>query len=335
MNIFSEIHSRYFYIMREILQSASREHLNAKDITEIIARLGFAETAVTLPAKLFNTSGDGYYVLKEKFSAYAPVTKNDPPLLLTEYQKQWIKAMINDQRFSLFVDESQWKYYRNLFSDVEPLYDSQHLFTVDIANDGDDYESQEYRNIFKTIMKGIQNNKIIFITYESGKGNRLSAYFAPYKLEYSSKDDKFRLCGIRVRQGRMRSLYKLNLSRIRSVEIMEYDRPKQLVSYIRKLRMPLPVEIEITNERNGFERVFMQLSNFERVSEFDEATGKCLMKIYYYEVDEMELLITMLSFGPVVKVIGPDGFKKQVVQRIAKQKQLFSTVNQSNVEGVH
>lgn len=313
--------------MREILQAASREHLNAKDVTEIIARLGFAETAVSLPEKLFNTSGDGYYVLKEKFSAYAPVIKNDPPLLLTEYQKRWIKAMINDQRFSLFVDESQWQYYKELFSDVEPLYDSQHLFTIDIANDGDDYESQEYRDIFKAIVQGIQNNKVILITYESGKGNCLSAYFAPYKLEYSSKDDKFRLCGIRVRQGRMRSLYKLNLSRICSVEIMEYDRPKQLVSYIRKLRMPLPVEIEITNERNGFERVFMQLSNFERVSEFDETTGKCLMKIYYYEVDEMELLITMLSFGPVVKVIGPDGFKKQVVQRIAKQKQLFSTVN--------
>lgn len=324
MEIFSEIHSRYFYIISEILKGASQGSLSGKDIGGIVATLGFAETAVTLPAKLLNANGEGYYVLKEESARYTPVLKGDPPLLLTEYQKRWLKAIVTDKRFSLFADESQCNEYEKLLSDIQPLYDSQHFINVDMANDGDDYESTEYRKIFKGIMQGIQDNKIILITYESGKGNRLSAYFAPYKLEYSSKDDKFRLCGVRVRQGRMRSLYKLNLSRIRSVAVLEYHRPEHLASYIKSLRMPLPVEIEITNERNGFERIFTQLSNFERISEYDENTKKCLMKIYYYEVDEMELLITLLSFGPVIRVIGPEVFKKQLVARIAKQKQLFT-----------
>lgn len=328
LEIFNEIHSRYFYIISEILKTASLGSLHSKDIAGIVAKLGFAETAVTLPEKLINANGEGYYVLKEESSRYTPVLKGDPPLLLTEYQKRWIRTIVKDKRFSLFIDESQYQLYEELLSDVEPLYDSQHFITVDMANDGDDYESKEYRGIFKSIMQGIQNNKIILITYESGKGNRLSAYFAPYKLEYSIKDDKFRLCGIRVRQGRMRSLYKLNLSRISSVEVMEYNRPENLASYIKSLRMPLPVEIEITNERNGFERIFTQLSNFERVSEYDENTKKCLMKIYYYEVDEMELLITLLSFGPVVKVIGPDHFKEQLIGRIVRQKQLFTMLDE-------
>lgn len=89
--------------------------------------------------------------------------------------------------------------------------------------------------------------------------------------------------------------------------------------------MPLPVEIEITNERNGFERIFTQLSNFERISEYDETTRKYLMRIYYYEVDETELLITLLSFGPVIRVLGPHHFKQQFVERIARQKQLLAT----------
>jgi len=328
MEFFSEIHSRYFYIISEILKVAFQEDLSGKDIGGIVAALGFAETAVTLPAKLLNANKEGYYILKEQSARYTPVLKGDPPLLLTEYQKRWIKAIVKDKRFSLFADESQCNDYERLLADIEPLYDSQHFINVDMANDGDDYENPEYRRIFKVIMQGIQENKIILVTYESGKGNRLSAYFAPYKLEYSSKDDKFRLCGVRVRQGRMRSLYKLNLSRIRSVEVMEYNRPENLASYIKRLRMPLPVEIEITNERNGFERIFTQLSNFERVSEYDENTGKCLMKIYYYEVDEMELLITLLSFGPVIKVIGPDCFKEQLVGRIARQKQLFTMTDE-------
>ena len=328
MEIFSEIHSRYFYIISEILKVASQGSLSGKDIGGIVAKLGFAETTVTLPAKLLNTNGEGYYVLKEESARYTPVLKGHPPLLLTEYQKRWIKAIVKDKRFSLFVDENQCHAYEKLLSDIEPLYDSQHFINVDMANDGDDYDSTEYRGIFKGIMRGIQDNKIILVKYESGKGNRLSAYFAPYKLEYSSKDDKFRLWGVRVRQGRMRSLYKLNLSRIRSVELMEYHRPEHFVSYIKSLRMPLPVEIEITNERNGFERIFTQLSNFERVSEYDENTKKCLMKIYYYEVDEMELLITLLSFGPVIRVIGPESFKEQLVARIAKQRQLFTMADE-------
>jgi len=324
MELFSEIHSRYFYIISEILKTASEGGLSSKDIGKMVTTLGFAETAVTLPARLLHTNEDGYYVLKKEAAQYTPILKADPPLLLTEYQKRWLKAIIQDKRFSLFVDEDQYYDYENLLADVEPLYDSQHFINVDMANDGDDYDSVEYRGIFKSIMRSIQENKIIMVTYESGKGNRLSAYFAPYKLEYSSKDDKFRLCGVRVRQGRMRSLYKLNLSRIRSVDVMQYNRPENLASYIKKLRMPLPVEIEITNERNGFERIFTQLSNFERVSEYDEDTKKCVMKIYYYEVDEMELLITLLSFGPVIKVMGPDRFKDQFVERIVRQKQLFA-----------
>jgi hypothetical protein len=51
------------------------------------------------------------------------------------------------------------------------------------------------------------------------------------------------------------------------------------------------------------------------------------MKIYYYEVDEMELLITLLSFGPVIKVIGPDHFKEQLIGRIARQKQLLTMLD--------
>nr|WP_092069618.1 WYL domain-containing protein [Dendrosporobacter quercicolus]NSL47533.1 WYL domain-containing protein [Dendrosporobacter quercicolus DSM 1736]SDL93213.1 WYL domain-containing protein [Dendrosporobacter quercicolus] len=334
MGIFNEIHSRYFYIISEILKAASVGSLHSKDIAGIVAKLGFAETALTLPAKLLNVNGEGYYVLNEESSGYRPVLKGDPPFLLTEYQKRWMRAIVKDKRFLLFIDESQYQLYEELLSNVEPLYDSRHFITVDMANDGDDYESKEYRLIFKSIMQGIQDNKIILITYESGKGNRLSGYFAPYKLEYSIKDDKFRLCGIRVRQGRMRSLYKLNLSRMRSVEIMDNHRPENLASYVRSLRMPLPVEIEITNERNGFERIFTQLSNFERVSEYDENTKRCLMKIYYYEVDEMELLITLLSFGPVIKVIGPEHFKEQLIGRIAKQKQLLTMLDErTSAEG--
>jgi hypothetical protein len=47
------------------------------------------------------------------------------------------------------------------------------------------------------------------------------------------------------------------------------------------------------------------------------------MKIFYYETDEMELLITLMSFGPVIRVLGPMPFRQQLIERIEKQKKLL------------
>lgn len=323
MELFSEIHSRYFFIIREVLKTAALRKLTGDDIAAIVAELGFAETSLELTPHLLNTNKDGYFLLKNGLSGYMPLIENMPPHTLTNLQKRWLKSIIGDKRFALFADEKDRTFYRSLLSDIEPLYNPNHLITVDIASDGDPYDSNEYKNIFSTILQAIQTGKVLLIHYDSDKGNRLSAYFAPYKLEYSIKDDKFRLVCIRMRQKKLRSLYKLNLSRITSVMMMDWNTLADLAEHVQSLRVPEPIEIEITNERNGFERIFNQLSNFERVTEYSEETKSCLMKIYYYEVDEMELLITLLSFGPVIRILGPERFKRQAVERIKVQKQLF------------
>ncbi|MBP2655557.1 MAG: hypothetical protein H6Q73_3126 [Firmicutes bacterium] len=330
MELFSEIHSRYFYIITEILKAAAVRKLTAQDVASIVARLGFAETSFVLAPPLLNANQDSYCLLKADASGYVPVPENVPPLTLTALQKRWLKAILNDQRFAMFTDETEYAILNSLLADIEPLYNNKHLVSVDMANDGDVYTSPEYKSLFRTTLQAIQLGKVLLITYESSKGNRLSAYFAPYKLEFSMKDDKFRLVAVRMRHQQLRSLYKLNLSRITSLTIMEWNTPLGLDAYIHTLRMPQPVEIEITNERNGFERIFTQLSNFERISEYNETTGTCIMKIYYYEVDEMELLITLLSFGPIIRVLGPASFRQQLVERITNQIQRFAT-NPSNI----
>ena len=325
MELFSEIHSRYYYIINQVLQAAASRSLTTSDIAAIVAELGFTETSLNLTPALLNTGQNNYRLLITGPSGYSqPVPQNLPPPMLTALQKRWLKTILADKRFKLLTNGNQYDLYGFLLADVEPLYCPDCLLPVDMANDGDAYDNNEYKYIFATILTAIQASKLLLITYESGKGNRLSAYIAPYKLEYSMKDDKFRLIGVRMRQKKLKSLYKLNLARITSVAVMDWNVPTDLARYIQSLRMPQPVEIEITNERNGFERIFTQLSNFERISEYDEQTKTCHMKIYYYEVDEMELLITLLSFGPVIRVLGPADFKKQIVERIVSQQRLFA-----------
>ena len=65
--------------------------------------------------------------------------------------------------------------------------------------------------------------------------------------------------------------------------------------------------------------MFIGLSNYERISSYDEETGKSTIKIYYGEDDEQELLILLLSFGPAIKVLGPPEFRDKFIDRIKRQ----------------
>ncbi|WP_346355279.1 WYL domain-containing protein [Azotosporobacter soli] len=327
MELFSEIHSRYFFIISEVLKRAALAPLSADDIAALVAQLGFAETPLSLTLPLLGSDASGYCLLKEADGLYSPVSLNLPSQPLTTLQQRWLKTILADPRCALFLPAPLQQQLHDSLSEVAPLYDEEQVLALDRASDGDDYASPDYRSRFAVLLQAIQAKRVVLITYESGKGNRLSAYFAPYKLEYSQRDDKFRLIALRMRQQKARSLYKLNLSRITSVTETDWSAPPGLASAVQALRLPEPVEIEISNERNGFERIFTQLSSFERTSEFDEETQTCRMKIYYYEVDEMELLITLLSFGPVIRVLGPERFKTPFVERIAKQRQLLCQTN--------
>ncbi len=82
--------------------------------------------------------------------------------------------------------------------------------------------------------------------------------------------------------------------------------------------------IRLSDSRNGFDRCFIHLSNYERRAEYDEETGESIVNIYYYDFEETELLITLMSYGPILEVLGPAGIQEQVADRIRRQIELNS-----------
>lgn len=79
--------------------------------------------------------------------------------------------------------------------------------------------------------------------------------------------------------------------------------------------------LELTNERNALERAMLHFSHLDKETErIDENRYK--ITLFYEREDETELLIRVLSFGPVLKVIFPDDFVKKLCERLEKQKKL-------------
>ena len=75
----------------------------------------------------------------------------------------------------------------------------------------------------------------------------------------------------------------------------------------------------MVDERNALERVLMHFAHFEKqVKKIDER--KYQVTLYYDKEDETEILIRILSFGPMLRVVKPVAFINLINGRLSNQK---------------
>lgn len=151
------------------------------------------------------------------------------------------------------------------------------------------------------------------ITIRNKKDNELSLTVIPDKLEYSERDDKFRL----LTSG-SRTASVINLGRITECSLHDGEfKAETSKSHIGKKRT---VTLELVDERNALERVMLHFSHFEKTAEkLDDKHYR--LTICYDQNDETEMLIRILSFGPLVRVTAPDRFIRMIQNRLRRQKQ--------------
>ena len=226
---------------------------------------------------------------------------------LTELQRRWLKALLSDPRIKLFgVDETG-------LEDVAPLYSPDVFVCFDRYSDGDDYSDPRYIENFRTILTALREKRKLKIKFKSSRDIEKKWVCVPCRLEYSSKDDKFRLLTFSPRNA-----LTINLGRIKSVTLLEpYSEEEFKPVEYRKERLVL----EVKNERNALERTLLSFSHFAKEAErLDD--NRYRLTLFYERDDETELVIRVLSFGPVLKVVEPDSFRAQVYERIKKQQKL-------------
>ena len=208
--------------------------------------------------------------------------------------------------------------------DVEPLFMPDDFYYYDRFCDGDDFSSQTYIAHFRTIIKAIRKKQYIRITFSSRRDNRICRTYLPCRMEYSQKNNKFRLLAIYEKKSGRQQIQIINLSRIEEISITgEVCKiPVHFEEVYKNSYYKEPVRLLITNRRNALERAMLHFANYEKhTRKLDEEHYECL--IYYNRNDETELLIEILSFGPMVKVLGPEAFVEQIRERLKKQEDLL------------
>lgn len=317
MELFDKIYGCYYQVIRHILNQAALSPVGRHEVEELCRKYGFEESALALAPKLL---GGSLPLLDEK--GRSRLLHFPSKLPLTSLQKSWLKALTADPRFALFFTEEQLEEIRRELEDADPLYRQEDFYYYDQYGDGDPYEDASYRENFLQILRSLEENRILLAAYERKNGRMRRFETIPLKLQYSSKDDKFRLLCLEKSRGQWTKHTVLNLGRIKSCHISAEKWTSALpASPPPKCREP--VLLEISGERNSLERCMLHFAHYEKRTEYDEKTEKWLCSIYYDREDEPELLIDVLSFGPVVRVLGPERFLCQLRQRVKRQHLLL------------
>lgn len=297
--IFSELYSTYYQTVAAILKAAIDHPVEATEMRHIVEEHAFGESMLhILPA-----------IEEQRWQLITPDGKTplqkEPSMPLTLLEKRWLKAIAHDPRIRLFGDEIFD------FPDVEPLFLPEDILVFDHYADGDNYTDERYIQHFRLILDAIKYQYPLKITLQNRRENPLVMSVLPHSLEYSEKDDKFRLIGSSDRYGST-----INLGRIISCEKCQDSIKGKLTKKTERQRR---VVFELVDQRKTLERVLLHFAHYEKEAEkLDEKHYR--ITVVYDKDDETEMVIRILSFGPMIKVTAPQHFVKLIKQRLIRQK---------------
>lgn len=321
MNFFSDIYNCYYQVMKKIL--TEKAPLFEKDIRAIIEKEGFKESPFFIMPKIISGEWDFF---THKGNIFISKLKSSFAQPLSHLQKCYISALLLDEKIQLFFSKEELIKLKNMFAEYKPLWKPEDFYYYDRFTDKDDFTNTYYISIFQTILSAIKNRQCIKINYKGKNSTGLHTLF-PCRLEYSLKNDRIRMVAVpvscfnlllntRIETYNLCNIYNITLLGRYTGEMPDINKII-IKSYYKE-----PVHLLIKDRRNALERTMLQFANYEKNTiQIDEETYECF--IYYNKNVETELLIEVLSFGPLIKVLGNQEFLGQLKKRLKKQRQLI------------
>lgn len=305
--LFSEIYSAYYNTVASIISCSQQGKLDSDLLFKIVKESAFPESFMTIGSAL--ETGKWPLVKKD----YSTNIQNIPTMPLSILQKRWLKALCNDKQIRLFVSDEVLERLKNQLQDVEALFNENDYYLYDKYSDGDPYDDPDYIKNFRTVLEAIHQKKTISVEYTGRFGQQKRFICAPCKIEYSEKDDKFRII------SKVKNRHSiLNIARINSCELTDNSKVDDISEEDLPDNRRTSVTLEIYDERKAMERVMLAFAHFEKsaVQVSDEVYR---LTLNYDSFDEIELVVRVLSFGPMVKVLEPESFRNLIQERISKQ----------------
>lgn len=359
IKLFNELYGSYFCTIYHILKESANKELTDTEYRRLVKKMsdyyGFPGTTEVVVSKAIdagkneNIEGDKdawpFFDRKEKKNKTNKSTDKEEyinrnrlnsikDIPLSKLEKMWLKSIYSDPRVRLFIEEDTEP---TELRDVEPLFDWDDLVLFDQYRDGDPFEEKHYIEMFRRILKGVRNQARLEIkfrkpnngisfnsdgSYEIAPSRGIGTlYIDPDYIEYSERDNRFRLIGNNPRFGR-------NMVNIASVEECKEVEPIDIPDAEFKdgysgESFKREAVFELVDDNNALERFLLNFSHYEKVAEYLDSERRYRVTITYDETDETDLLIRALSFGPHIRAVAPILFVERISDRLKQQKELL------------
>lgn len=313
---FNEIYSTYYRVVEKILREAQTRKLTSDDISNIAKENGFAESGWYIPDKLKSKE---WPLLLDDMTTPLTQPVGRPVTLL---EKRWLKALLLDPRIKLFAVDATG------LEDVEPLFRPEQFVYFDQYTNGDDFQDSGYQQRFRVLLQACEQKRLVELEFKNNRGETEKHVYLPMQLEYSAKDDKFRLRAQKQDVGADEyNVSMVNLGRITGCKLLEQTVAEP--SECSQERCVL--EFLLIDKRNALERALLHFSGMkkrtEKLTDVEKRTKKLSdddwyrLHLIYNKSDELELVIRVLSFGPLLKLERPKEIKYININNIKEIKE--------------
>jgi predicted DNA-binding transcriptional regulator YafY len=327
MELFDEVKNRYFQIIFRIVNECANGKAK-KDILKIIDEGEFEQKVIGKNLQSFSglvlneyTQDENYNLIKHAKDIYYPAItckdKNPLPIRFTNIEKAWLKALLEEPCIRMVLSEETHNKLSKELVDVDTPIRQEYFEMTNVIKLPEISECKGYEENFRILLKAIVEEKVIRYNNTDKYGNEYKSMRAiPVGIEFSMRDQRFRV-----------SLYSLDNNRPIMANIftmtdltIEDDKPPFDRETAKKLLYEQrycqePVVLEVTDKKAAMERCFMCFSSMER-------TAKCLgddkyeVKLNYYVFEEENLIRSIISLGPFVKVLSPARITDEIVRRV-------------------
>lgn len=326
--VFSEIYGIYYRIVAALLETPS---WTKEALITYISTHGTSDTTMEAMPKLLNGT---WPLFTERGQHYLSKMSHMASLPLTSIEIAWLRTILADEKSNLFLSSAEKNKLAAMLLHTGYLYGKDDIIDIDREGDGDSFGNVHYQHHFQVLLKGIQDHAILEITYQTARGKRIKGLYIPVKLEYSAKNDKFR-CYCIYLMGKKERKTTINVGRIKAIAPTGKTSPQPIDDdmYFSGSLIKEPLCVEVYDERNGIERFMVEFSTYQKKTVYDKEKKTCYVEIYYAKADEIEIVTKILSFGPVIRVLGPDSFIALITARLRRQRDLLMA--ERGVSSIH
>lgn len=348
--LFNELFSKYAIVLAESVLACSKatgsanldeileqyiknvfEYYSQDELKKVQSEL----SSYILNSELVNKEGKSRFILENGNYLY-----NILPL--TKMELRWLLTVLEDPFAQIFLSESQIAIVKKMILESSLNIQVLQLGAINyfdrynienrvsnrkknIAQDGR-HSSQELYYI-RRVYQAIKEQTRLRIEYFNWEGKKICVNCSPVWIEYSRRDDIFRVWYVQNERNEIR---KINIPRVTQITILSdkrYNKNEQ------REKMKSLYEATMTNikvefyqgDRNLPDRILTEFSLWKKKCTYDVSSSKYTMTLYYSTLDEKEIMIRLLSYGPYIRIVAPDDnyVFSELKRRIVAQKDLI------------